>query len=213
MMKLYGYWRSSAAYRVRIALNLKGINYQSIPVHLVKDGGEQHKAEYAEMNPTELVPTLVDGEVTLNQSLAIIDYLDAKYPEIPLYPSELEKKAQVQAAVLDVACEIHPVNNLRVQQYLSKQLGVSDEQKLAWSHHWMILGFSALEKKLAKTAGKFCFGDEVTMADITLVPQIYNARRFNVDLTGFPIICKIVDHCNTLPAFISALPENQDDAT
>ncbi|GHF98312.1 maleylacetoacetate isomerase [Thalassotalea marina] len=212
-MKLYGYWRSSAAYRVRIALNLKGINYQSIPVHLVKDGGEQHKVEYAKLNPTELVPTLIDGEVTLNQSLAIIDYLEAKFPETPLYPSELAQKAQVQAAVLDIACEIHPINNLRVQQYLVKELNVSEEQKLAWSHHWMTLGFHALEKKLAATAGKYCFGDQVTAADITLVPQIYNARRFNVDLSEFPTICRIVDNCNLLPAFISALPENQDDAS
>lgn len=212
-MKLYGYWRSSAAYRVRIALNLKGINYQSIPVHLVKDGGEQHKVEYAKLNPTELVPTLIDGEVTLNQSLAIIDYLEAKFPETPLYPSELTQKAQVQAAVLDIACEIHPINNLRVQQYLVKKLNVSEEQKLAWSHHWMTLGFQSLEKKLAATAGKYCFGDQVTAADITLVPQIYNARRFNVDLSEFPTICRIVDNCNLLPAFISALPENQDDAS
>lgn len=212
-MKLYGYWRSSAAYRVRIALNLKGIEYQSIPVHLVKDGGEQHKAEYAQINPSELVPTLVDGNVTLNQSLAIIDYLDAKFPQSPLYPSDIVEKAQVQAAVLDIACEVHPINNLRVQQYLTSQLNVSDNDKLTWSHHWMTLGFKALEKKLVKTAGKFCFGDQVSMADITLVPQIYNARRFNVDLSAFPTICKVVDHCNTLPAFIAALPENQADAT
>lgn len=212
-MKLYGYWRSSAAYRVRIALNLKGIEYQSIPVHLVKDGGEQHKAEYAQINPTELVPTLVDGNVTLNQSLAIIDYLDAKFPQSPLYPADIVDKAQIQSAVLDIACEIHPINNLRIQQYLTNQLNVSDKDKLTWTHHWMKLGFQALEKKLSNTAGKFCFGDQVSMADITLVPQVYNARRFNVDLSTFPTICKVVDHCNTLPAFIAALPENQADAS
>lgn len=212
-MKLYGYWRSSAAYRVRIALHLKNIPFDSIPVHLVKDGGEQHKEDYVELNPTHLVPTLVDEELVLNQSIAIIEYLDTKFPSSPLYPSDEKEKALVQALMLDVACEIHPVNNLRVQQYIAKELSADDQQKLAWSHHWMNTGFKAIEEKLQKSAGKFCFGDSVTIADLCLVPQVYNARRFNLDLSPYPTIERIVNNCNELPAFIKALPENQADAS
>ncbi len=211
-MKLYGYWRSSAAYRVRIALHLKGIPFESVPVHLVKDGGEQHLDDYVALNPTHLVPTLVDDEVTLNQSLAIIDYLDAKYPEVALYPKTIADKARVQALALDVACEIHPVNNLRVQQYLVNELNVSEQEKLAWSHHWMHTGFTAFEQKLAQTSGQYCFGDQVTIADICLIPQVYNAKRFELDMSAFPKICGIVDRCNQLDAFVNALPENQPDA-
>ncbi len=212
-MKLYGYWRSSAAYRVRIALHLKAIECESIPVHLVKNGGEQHAADYVNINPTHLVPTLVDGETVLNQSLAIIDYLDAKFPVAALYPDALSDKAQVQALALDIACEVHPVNNLRVQQYLVKELGVDESSKLAWSHYWMATGFASIEKKLEKTVGQYCFGDTVTLADLCLIPQVYNANRFNVDMSKFPLINAIVERCNLLPAFINALPENQPDAT
>jgi len=211
-MKLYGYWRSSAAYRVRIALNLKEIEFESISVHLVKNGGEQHAEEYVELNPTHLVPTLVDGDIKLNQSLAIIDYLDAKYSQNLLYPAAIEEKAVVQALTLDIACEIHPVNNLRVQQYLVNTLNASEEQKLQWSHHWMATGFAAVEKKLAKSAGKYCFGDTVTIADLTLIPQVYNARRFKLNMTPYPIISKVFNNCEQLPAFIKARPENQSDA-
>ena len=211
-MQLYGYWRSSAAYRVRIALNLKGIAYQDMPVHLVKDGGEQHQEDYVALNPNHLVPTLVDGEFSLNQSVAIIEYLEEHYPQVPLYPTSIEKKAKVKALALDVACEIHPINNLRVQQYLVNELGVSQEQKLAWSHHWMALGFAAIEIQLAQTAGSCCFGDTPTMADICLVPQVYNARRFGLEMTAYPTICKVVEHLNSLKPFIDALPENQPDA-
>lgn len=215
-MKLFGYWRSSAAYRVRIALHLKNIDCESVPVHLVKNGGEQHSDAYIALNPTHLVPTLVDdsvkGGLVLNQSMAILDYLDSKYPQVPLYPENICEKAQVQALALDVACEIHPVNNLRVQQYLVKELDVSAANKLAWSHHWMTDGFAAVEAKLQKTAGKYCFGDHVTIADLCLVPQVYNANRFKVDMSAFPLINSVVDRCNQLPAFIKALPENQEDA-
>jgi len=211
-MKLYGYWRSSAAYRVRIALHLKNIAFESIAVHLVRNGGEQHSDEYVELNPAHLVPTLVDDELTLNQSVAIIDYLEAKYPEIALYPDNIVDKARVQALALDVACEIHPVNNLRVQQYLVRELGASESAKLAWSHHWMSNGFAAIEKTLTKTAGQYCFGDSISMADLCLVPQVYNANRFNIDMTPYPLINAIVERCNQLPAFIKALPENQPDA-
>ncbi len=211
-MKLYGYWRSSAAYRVRIALHLKGIKFDSIPVHLVKSGGEQHSPEYIELNPTHLVPTLVDGELTLNQSLAIIDYIESKYPQNPLYPESIEQKSLIQALSQDVACEIHPVNNLRVQQYLVKELNVNDSDKLAWSHHWMTKGFAAIEEKLKQCSGTYCFGEQVTVADLCLVPQVYNAKRFNVDMAPYPLISAIVERCNLLPAFIKALPENQADA-
>jgi len=211
-MKLYGYWRSTAAYRVRIALHLKAISFESISVHLVKNGGEQHKSDYHQLNPTNLVPTLVDGDFSLNQSLAIIDYIEQTNPDLSLYPNDLKLKAQMQALALDIACEIHPLNNLRVQQYLAKELNLDDASKSAWIDHWMTVGFSAIEKKLAKTAGQYCFADTVTVADICLVSQVYNAVRFNVDMSNYPLISAIVSNCNKLPAFIKALPENQTDA-
>ncbi|SEK38975.1 maleylacetoacetate isomerase [Colwellia chukchiensis] len=211
-MKLYGYWRSSAAYRVRIALHLKGLAFESIAVHLVKDGGQQHQAAYTALNPSHLVPTLVDGDLVLNQSLAIIEYLDDKYPDIALYPQNAAEKAKVKALALDIACEIHPLNNLRVQQYLVNTLPLPESAKLTWSHHWMQQGFEAVEQQLAHSAGKYCFGDTITMADICLVPQVYNANRFKLDMTRFANIRRVVDNCNQQPAFIAALPENQDDA-
>jgi len=212
-MKLYGYWRSSAAYRVRIAMHLKGIEFESIPVHLVKNGGEQHSEDYVQMNPTHLVPTLVDGDLILNQSLSILDYLDDVNAEAPLVFGDAKQKALIRALALDVACEIHPLNNLRVQQYLAGELMVSDEQKLAWTHHWMNVGFEAVEEKLSKTKGLYCFGDQISLADICLIPQVYNAVRFKLDMSKFPNIQEVVDNCNKLPAFIDALPENQADAT
>ncbi|WP_199608635.1 maleylacetoacetate isomerase [Flocculibacter collagenilyticus] len=211
-MKLYGYWRSSAAYRVRIALNLKNIQCELISVHLVKNGGEQHAEEYKALNPHELVPTLIDSDIVLNQSLAILEYLEEKHSETPLLPSNLQDKAAVRALAYDIACEVHPLNNLRVLQYLSGQLAVTDEQKTQWYHHWIKIGFDGLEKKLSKTAGKYCFGDTVTIADLCLIPQVYNAHRFNVDMSSYPIINRIVENCNSLDAFIAALPENQADA-
>lgn len=211
-MKLYGYWRSTAAYRVRIALHLKQIAFESEAIHLIKNGGEQHNEQYAAINPNELVPCIVDGDFVLNQSLAIIDYLDNKYPDIPLYPNELKKKAKVQALSLDIASEIHPLNNLRVQQYLSSELEVNAEAKTAWVEHWMKIGFSAIEKNITQTSGLYCFGDEVTVADICLVAQVYNANRFEVNMNDYPIINKVVKNCNQLSAFIKAMPENQGDA-
>lgn len=211
-MKLYGYWRSTAAYRVRIALHLKGIPFESLSVHLVKGGGEQHGLKYSEINPTHLVPTLVDGDFTLNQSLAIIDYLDQSKPGQSLYPSELKTKAKVQALALDIACEVHPLNNLRVQQYLSTELHINDEAKKYWIEHWMNIGFTAVETQLKKTAGQYCFANTLTVADICLVAQVYNAHRFGVNMAHYPLINQIVINCNKVPAFISALPENQIDA-
>lgn len=211
-MKLYGYWRSSAAYRVRIALALKGVDYQSIPVHLVKNGGEQHQAAYQVLNPAELVPTLVDEELTLNQSLAILEYLDARYPEPALLPADAAQAAQVRALALDIACDIHPLNNLRVLQYLTGPLGLSEQQKTEWIHHWLATGFQALEQRLAETAGKFCIGDKVSLADLCLVPQVYNALRFQLDMSPYPVMMAIYQHCNQLDAFQQAAPEAQPDA-
>jgi len=211
-MILYGYWRSSAAYRVRIALHLKQLPFESKSVHLVKNGGEQHSSEYLALNSTELVPTLIDGDLKLHQSMSIIRYLDEKYPTIPLYPTSIEQRAIADAIALDVACEIHPLNNLRVQQFLASEFSLSENEKLSWQHHWMHKGFSAIEIQLAKTSGLYCVGDKITVADLCLVPQVYNAKRFALDMSAYPIIEKIVAQCNLHPAFIAALPENQPDA-
>ena len=211
-MELYGYWRSSAAYRVRIAMHLKGITFKSIPVHLVKDGGEQHQDDYVALNPNHLVPTLVDGDLTLNQSVAIIDYLDKKYPNVALYPTDIESRAIVQAMALDIACEVHPINNLRIQQYLTNKLSVDDKQKQAWVNDWISSGFTAFEQQLAKHSGKYCFQDSITIADLCLIPQVYNANRFGIDMSRYPNINKVVENCLAHPAFVAALPENQEDA-
>ncbi|MGL6122874.1 MAG: maleylacetoacetate isomerase [Shewanella sp.] len=215
-MKLYGYWRSSAAYRVRIALNLKGITAEQLSVHLVRDGGEQHKAAYRALNPLELVPTLVvdderDGDA-LSQSLAIIEYLDEVKPQSPLLPASALERAQVRAMALTVACEIHPLNNLRVLQYLTQTLGLDEAAKNTWYHHWVASGFTALEALLARHSGRYCFGDAVTLADLCLVPQVYNAQRFKVDLTPYPNIMRVWAECNQLDAFANAAPERQADA-
>jgi maleylacetoacetate isomerase/maleylpyruvate isomerase len=211
-MKLFGYWRSTAAYRVRIALHLKGINFETVSVHLLKNGGEQHTERYATLNPQELVPTLIDGDFKLNQSLAIIDYVEAKSPGLSLYPDDLQERAKVQALALDIACEIHPLNNLRVQQYLTNKLALNNDAKSQWVDHWMTKGFGAIEKQLIQSAGCYCFKDQVTVADICLVAQVYNANRFNIDMSGYPYINRVVENCNKLEAFQLALPENQEDA-
>ena len=211
-MKLFGYWRSTAAYRVRIALHFKGIEFENHSVHLIKNGGEQHAIDYQSINPNHLVPTLVDDKFTLNQSLAIIDYLEQAYGGCSLYTSDIKTNAKVKALALDIACEIHPLNNLRVQQYLANDLGLENEAKSAWIDHWMTVGFNAVEKQLVQTAGCYCFEDQVTVADICLVAQVYNAERFNVDMSAYPYINRVVDNCNKLEAFQLALPESQADA-
>ncbi|MBT1442962.1 maleylacetoacetate isomerase [Shewanella sp. JM162201] len=212
-MKLYGYWRSSAAYRIRIALNLKGIEAEHQSVHLVKNGGEQHGRDYIALNPQHLVPTLVlDDGTALTQSLAILEYLEERGEGMALLPTDALGKAQVRAMCLAIACEIHPLNNLRVLQYLSGDMALDDKVKNDWYHHWIHEGFKALERMLVKHSGRFCFGDTVTLADACLVPQVYNARRFNVPLDNYPNIVRISDYCNSLPAFVAALPENQPDA-
>lgn len=211
-MKLYTYFRSSAAYRVRIALNLKGLVAEQVPVHLVNNGGEQHNEAYRQVNPSELVPTLTEGDFALGQSLSIIEYLDEKHIDTALLPQDLQQRAQVRAFSLSIACDIHPVNNLRVLQYLAGTLQVTDEQKSAWYKHWVITGFAALEAQLAQSNGKFCFGEQATLADCCLIPQVYNAKRFNIDLSAYPKIESIYAHCNTLTAFQNAAPEAQAEA-
>jgi len=211
-MKLYGYWRSSAAYRVRIALALKGLTYEHAGVHLAK--GEQHRPEYAAVNPQQLVPVLRDGERLLYQSVAIIEYLEETHPQPRLLPADAAERSRVRSLAQIVACEIHPLNNLRVLNYLTGQLSISEEQKLTWYRYWVTTGFAALEERLAREpwTGRFCHGDTPGLADVALVPQIANARRFKVDLTPFPLIRRIGDECVKLEAFQKAAPENQPDA-
>lgn len=211
-MEFYSYWRSSAAYRVRIALAYKGLSTNTHYVHLLKEGGEQRTAQYQALNPAQLVPVLVDGDLTLNQSLAILEYLEAKHPEPALLPADLNQAMQVRAVALDIACDIHPLNNLRVLQYLTGTLELTEQQKLHWIQHWLQQGLQALELRLQKTAGLCCFGDEVSWADICLIPQIYNALRFSLDMSAYPTLKRIYQHCTSLPAFIKASPEQQPDA-
>lgn len=212
MIKLYTYFRSSAAYRVRIALNLKGLPYESIPVHLLRDGGAQHSADYVRLNPAELVPTLVDGGLTLGQSLAIIEYLEETHPTPALLPLDAPGRARVRALAQTIACEIHPLNNLRVLQYLERELNVDAEAKARWYRHWITLGFTALESLLQDSRGDFCHGDAPTLADCCLIPQVANSRRFDTPLENFPRIRRIEAACLRLPAFQRALPEVQPDA-
>jgi maleylacetoacetate isomerase len=210
---LYSYWRSSAAYRVRIGLHLKGISFKTVPVHLVRNGGEQRTAEYRRLNPQGLVPALVtpEGEV-LTQSLAILEYLDAVEPEPGLLPADPVQAAKVRALALSIACDIHPLDNLRVLQYLKGHLGCGPDDVNTWYRHWICEGFAAIEEQLSKTAGTCCFGDHPTMADACLVPQVYNAHRFGVDMGAYPTISRINEHCLQHPAFRAATPEAQPDA-
>ncbi|HEY0198100.1 MAG TPA: maleylacetoacetate isomerase [Rhodanobacter sp.] len=211
---LYGYWRSSAAYRVRIALNLKGLEYESRPVHLLRDGGEQHAPGYRQINPQQLLPCLLDGERVITQSLAIMEYLDETQPETPLLPADARGRARVRALAMSVACDSHPLGNLRVLQRLESQFAADEMQRAEWSRHWIATGFDALEAMLADHAatGRFCHGDEPGLADACLVPQFYNALRWKLPLDGYPTLRRIVDACNGLDAFRRAMPEMQPDA-
>ena len=213
-MKLYTYFRSSAAYRVRIALNLKGLAYDAVPVHLLKEGGQQLKPEYRAINPAALIPALEDDGAVVTQSLAIIEYLDETHPAVPLMPSDPLGRARVRALALTVACDIHPLGNLRVLKYLVHELKVTDEAKADWSRHWIGEGFAALEAMLAGSpdTGRFCHGDTPTLADCCLVPQVFNAVRFNIDMAAFPTIARINAACSELPAFQAAHPSRQPDA-
>ena len=212
-MKLYNYFRSSAAYRVRIALNLKGLGYEYVPVHLTK--GEQRTESYRALNPQALVPTLTDESGSFTQSLAIIEYLDEKFPDPALLPEGIEARARARAIALSIACDIHPLNNLRVLQYLKDTLGVSDDAKNAWYRHWIDLGLAALEAELAAAswAGTFCCGDRPTIADICLVPQLANARRFSIPLEAYPTLLSIDANCQKIGAFADAVPARQPDAS
>lgn len=213
-MKLYSYFRSSAAYRVRIALNLKGLDYETVPVHLLKDGGQQNADDYRRMNPTGLVPTLVDGDLAIGQSIAIIEYLEETHPEPPLLPADAAGRARVRSIAQAIACDIHPLNNLRVLKYLKNVLGVDEDAKNAWYRHWISVGLGSVEAMLAghPSTGRYCHGDQVTMADVLLVPQVFNARRFDCDLGAMPTVTRIADACSQLDAFIRAEPARQPDA-
>jgi maleylacetoacetate isomerase len=213
-MKLYSYFRSSASYRVRIALALKGLPYEYAAVHLLKGGGQQLASVYRELNPDGLVPTLEDGPQVLSQSLAIIEYLDELYPDPPVLPSAPADRAYVRSVALQVACEIHPVNNLRVIQYLKKRLSISDEQKSEWYQHWIDVGFSSLESRLSSEhrVGDFVFGSTPTIADLCLVPQVWNARRFEIPLNRYPTIMRLAANAMALNAFAQAEPSKQPDA-
>ncbi len=214
-LKLYSYWRSSAAYRVRAALHLKQLPCEIVPVHLLANGGEQHAAAYRSLNPQELVPTLLDGSRVFRQSLAIIEYLDEAHPgAMSLLPSTARDRARVRALAQLVACDIHPLNNLRVMQFLEREFSTPQVERERWTRHWIVEGLRAFEAMLADNAstGLYCEGDVPTLADVCLVPQLYNARRAGIDLRAFPTILRIESECLALPAFDAARPENQPDA-
>jgi maleylpyruvate isomerase len=213
-MKLYTYFRSSAAYRVRIALNLKGLQYEAIPVHLLRNGGEQLQEQYRAINPSGLVPAFQDDYITLTQSMAILEYLDDEYPQVPIMPEDAAGRARVRELAQIIACDIHPVNNLRVLRYLVHELGVSEEKKTEWYRHWLVNGLEVLEKHLARdpSAGPLCHGHTPTIADCCLVPQVFNAQRYGIDVSVYPNIARINAQCVALPAFVVAHPSNQPDA-
>ncbi len=217
-MRLYSYFRSSASFRVRIALNLKGLAFETLPVHLVRHGGDQRNADFLALNPDGLVPVLLDEAedptARMTQSLAIVEYLDETHPEPPLLPAEATARARVRALALNVACEIHPLNNLRVLRYLTQVLAIGDDAKNAWYRHWVETGLQAFEAQLASSreTGVFCHGDRPTLADITLVPQVFNAQRFDCDLSSMPTVMRIHAACMALDAFARAAPGRQPDA-
>ncbi len=214
MLRLYTYFRSSAAYRVRIALNLKGLAHEAVPIHLLRDGGQQNQPAYRALSPLGTVPALQTGGATLTQSLAIIEYLDETHPLPPLLPPSAEDRARVRALGQTIACDIHPVNNLRVLQYLGEHFAASQQQKDAWYRHWVNTGLLAVERLLAThpATGVFCHGDTPTLADCCLAPQVFNARRFDCPLDAMPTIRRIVAACEALPAFRNAAPDMQPDA-
>lgn len=214
-MKLYSFFRSSAAYRVRIALNVKGMSYDYVAKHFRKNGGEHKQPEYLALNPQGLIPTLEDQGRNIPQSLAIIEYLEEAYPSSPrLLPAAPADRAIVRAMAQAIACDIHPLNNLRVLNYLKSPLGLSEDAVNTWYRHWCAEGFKALEQLIATYSGdgQHCFGNSVSLADVCLVPQVYNAKRFNTDLAPYPKLQKVAAYLDTLPAFDRAKPEVQPDA-
>lgn len=212
-IKLYTYWRSSSAYRVRIALNLKGLDYEAVPVSLAPGEAEHRKDEYRALNPQMLVPFFDDGKVAISQSMAIMEYLEEAYPDVALVPSSEPLRSQVRSFCNIISCDIQPLNNLRTTTYVSEVLGASSEQSREWYRHWIAEGFQAAEQMSLSYAhaGPYTFGKDVTLADAMLVPQMYNARRFEVPLDEYPRLVAITDACNELEAFIDAAPENQPD--
>ncbi|MGZ0188042.1 MAG: maleylacetoacetate isomerase [Alphaproteobacteria bacterium] len=214
MLKLHDFWRSSAAYRVRIALNLKGLEAERTFVHLRKDGGQQKLPAYKSVNPQGLVPTLETDGGPIPQSMAILEYLDECHPAPPFLPTDAYARARVRGIADAIACDIHPINNLRILLHLSDALGQDEASVNTWYRHWVAEGLAGLEAELAPNpgGGQYCWGDTVTMADICLVPQIYNARRYDCDLAPYPTLVAINDRLNAIPAFADAAPENQPDA-
>ncbi len=210
-MELHGYFRSSASYRVRIALNLKGLQYDYHPVNLLK--GEQREPAYRSLNPQGLLPALIDAGHVLTQSLAILEWLDEQHPDPALLPRESLARARVRALAYNVACDIQPLQNLRVLKYLQSSLSVSDDQKVDWIRHWIDEGFRALEPQLDSGAGAFAGGDTPGLFECCLIPQIYNAERFGMEMGQYPRIARIAEACAALPAFDRARPENQPDST
>jgi maleylpyruvate isomerase len=213
-MKLYGYFRSSATYRTRIALNFKGLTWEGVPVDLRAPTNAQHSPEFRALNPQGLIPVLTDGPYTLTQSLAIIEYLEETHPEPALLPRPAAERAQVRALALAIACDIHPLNNSRVLNYLRAPLGCDETAVNAWYAHWIAEGFTALEQEARRLSGdgRHLYGTAVTLADVCLVPQMYNAQRFRCDLEPYPTLCAISAHLETLPAFARAAPQAQPDA-
>lgn len=219
-MRLYTYWRSSAAFRVRIALGLKGVGYESVPKHLLRAGGEQRQADYLALNPQGLVPGLEHDGGFVAQSLAICEYLEEIHPEPQLLPGSARDRAIVRGMAMVVACDTHPLNNLPIMGYLRREFGADDAAVNRWVAHWIERGFSGLERWVGSLPGapdevgqqRFCFGHAPTLADVCLVPQMYNARRFGVDVAPYPRLAAICAHLEALPAFRSARPEEQPDA-
>ena len=212
MMKLYSYFRSSASFRVRIALNLKGLSYDYLPVHLLR--AEQFAPEYRQLSPDALVPVLIDDAHPIQQSLAAIEYLEETHPNPPLLPQAPIDRAYVRGLALQVACEIHPLNNLRVLKYLKHELQMDDEKKTGWRRHWIETGLDTLEQQIARDsrAGQFCFGSTPTLADICVIPQVFNAQRLEIDTQRYPTLQRIYDAAMALDAFIRAAPAQQPDA-
>lgn len=214
MLELYDYFRSGAAYRTRIALNLKELEYKQISIHLTKDGGEQFSSAYSQINPQNLVPTLVHDGLKISQSMAIMEYIEESFPEPSLLPDDREGRAIVRALANMIACDIHPLNNLRVRLYLVEEMGLSNDHRKQWIAHWIELGFNAYEQMLSskQVKGPFSYGESPTIADACLIPQIASARLYDVDLKSFVNILKVEKECNKHSAFEKALPSNQRDA-
>lgn len=213
-LRLYSYWRSSAAYRVRIALNLKELQYEQIAVNLAKEGGEQHLPGFKSVNPQELIPVLLHGERVIRQSMAIVEYIEETFDGPRLLPVTARERARARGLAQIVACDVHPLNNMRVQQYLEREFRVPADERELWVQHWIRLGFDTLEELLTTnpSTGEFCEGDAPSLADICLVPQVYNALRFKLPMDPYPTIRRIYDTCLKDPAFDAARPEKQPDA-